>query len=512
MMQRDKYRTNPSRIYPGWSGEAEEQKFASAEDFFDFVADERKSGGCKLAILSIDDDYIVVNKPPDMKIDGGEVDGEFEDTVQSNLVRMVKPSENEWDLRSGDSLKPSKRFRLCHQLDYATSGIMLLARNKKSARLATAAFESRKTKKTYQAVVGGRVDISRMPFVDRSVFERVWGGAEGPGAIEENHKKRKKSKPPGYKPASAFFEQWKRAAEVGRNGGGGCDGDSVVDSGEFGEGSAFLQRVKWNEINNCERKDSEKKKRKKKGIENKNENENENENEREAKNIVGEQQQKWLVLAKKRFEKKAEEYNKILTKNGDGVAGDDSNSGSKENALPFVFRVNTGNNRCDSNSNEKEEEEEEEEEQVFYVAVPIATIPSAFEMTMPSEALENIADVAKDFYKKMAAKAPSSTSLNFKPAITRVSVVKKSVVKNSNINVTHVHLSPLTGRRHQLRLHMLAAFGRPILGDFTYTPKDDETVERAEWPRMCLHARSLTVDTDEKLISAQVQAQGFPDC
>lgn len=51
-------------------------------------------------------------------------------------------------------------------------------------------------------------------------------------------------------------------------------------------------------------------------------------------------------------------------------------------------------------------------------------------------------------------------------------------------DVTKVLLRPLSGRRHQLRLH-LAHHGFPILGDATYGPQDDDA------PRMMLHAWKL---------------------
>jgi len=53
--------------------------------------------------------------------------------------------------------------------------------------------------------------------------------------------------------------------------------------------------------------------------------------------------------------------------------------------------------------------------------------------------------------------------------------------------VTKVFLSPLTGRRHQLRIHCLS-LGHPIVGDFTY----GGTAE-ADQERMMLHAFSLHV-------------------
>lgn len=48
-----------------------------------------------------------------------------------------------------------------------------------------------------------------------------------------------------------------------------------------------------------------------------------------------------------------------------------------------------------------------------------------------------------------------------------------------------MELTPLTGRSHQLRVHMLA-IGHPILGDPFYA-----TGAARDWPRLMLHAESL---------------------
>ncbi|WP_417486523.1 RluA family pseudouridine synthase [Maricaulis sp.] len=52
--------------------------------------------------------------------------------------------------------------------------------------------------------------------------------------------------------------------------------------------------------------------------------------------------------------------------------------------------------------------------------------------------------------------------------------------------VTRVRLSPLTGRSHQLRVHMLH-LGHPILGDNLYAPPE----ALAASDRLCLHAQQL---------------------
>ena len=60
-------------------------------------------------------------------------------------------------------------------------------------------------------------------------------------------------------------------------------------------------------------------------------------------------------------------------------------------------------------------------------------------------------------------------------------------VKHSNLtNATRVELQPITGRTHQLRLHMMA-IGHAILGDALYASPDIQALS----PRLLLHARVL---------------------
>jgi len=53
-------------------------------------------------------------------------------------------------------------------------------------------------------------------------------------------------------------------------------------------------------------------------------------------------------------------------------------------------------------------------------------------------------------------------------------------------DTTHVELEPVTGRTHQLRVH-LAAVGHPILGDALYA----DAATQAQAPRLLLHASHL---------------------
>ena len=71
-----------------------------------------------------------------------------------------------------------------------------------------------------------------------------------------------------------------------------------------------------------------------------------------------------------------------------------------------------------------------------------------------------------------------------RPARTRWRVLAHDPVAGS----TRVLLEPVTGRSHQLRVHLLA-LGHPILGDRLYAPPEAQ----AAAPRLLLHARKLAL-------------------
>ncbi len=62
------------------------------------------------------------------------------------------------------------------------------------------------------------------------------------------------------------------------------------------------------------------------------------------------------------------------------------------------------------------------------------------------------------------------------------------VLENAPDNTARVLLKPITGRSHQLRVHMLA-MGHPILGDRFYAPPEALALA----PRLQLHAQTLTI-------------------
>ncbi|WP_082516937.1 RluA family pseudouridine synthase [Acidovorax sp. Leaf78] len=69
-----------------------------------------------------------------------------------------------------------------------------------------------------------------------------------------------------------------------------------------------------------------------------------------------------------------------------------------------------------------------------------------------------------------------------KPSLTRWRPLRHDAATGT----THVELEPVTGRTHQLRVH-LAAVGHPILGDALYADAATQT----QAPRLLLHASHL---------------------
>ncbi|KAB7501676.1 RNA pseudouridylate synthase domain-containing protein 1 [Armadillidium nasatum] len=80
-------------------------------------------------------------------------------------------------------------------------------------------------------------------------------------------------------------------------------------------------------------------------------------------------------------------------------------------------------------------------------------------------------------------------------ASTRILVLEKGISHGKKISfqgfpATKVLLKPLTGRRHQLRLH-LSILGHTIVGDYTYSNRNDIVPYR-----MFLHAFRLVIPTE----------------
>lgn len=123
----------------------------------------------------------------------------------------------------------------------------------------------------------------------------------------------------------------------------------------------------------------------------------------------------------------------------------------------------------------------EREVQKRYVAVVAGKLLTAGEVDLP---------IAADWPNRPLRKIDTEQG---KPSLTRYKVLKndpsihralRGTQGERDIEISRVELEPITGRTHQLRVHM-AAIGHPILGDGLYG-------DVASAPRLLLHASRLS--------------------
>ncbi|EFC38634.1 predicted protein [Naegleria gruberi] len=102
-------------------------------------------------------DVLVIDKPNDLHIDG-----DYELTVEKLINNYYPEMENPLEeIQHKPGHTPSRRkLKFCHQLDYATSGILCLAFTRESCAKITYPFQQRTAQKQYLAVLRGHVLIN----------------------------------------------------------------------------------------------------------------------------------------------------------------------------------------------------------------------------------------------------------------------------------------------------------------------------------------------------------------
>ena len=90
-------------------------------------------------VIYKDDNIIVINKPSGMAVQGG-----------TNQMRHID------GLLDALKFEKTERPKLTHRIDKDTSGLLVLARNRKYALILTKAFKEHQIKKTYLALCSGR--------------------------------------------------------------------------------------------------------------------------------------------------------------------------------------------------------------------------------------------------------------------------------------------------------------------------------------------------------------------
>jgi 23S rRNA pseudouridine955/2504/2580 synthase len=107
-------------------------------------------------LLHEDDSILVLNKPPGLAVQGG-----------SGTVRHL-------DGMLGALEKKGERPRLVHRLDRDTSGVLVVARNRKAAAALARSFQARRTRKLYWGLTAG-VPKPRQGEIDLALAKQ--GGA-----------------------------------------------------------------------------------------------------------------------------------------------------------------------------------------------------------------------------------------------------------------------------------------------------------------------------------------------
>ena len=104
-------------------------------------------------VLEDNDNFIVINKPTGIPVQSGT-------KSFKNIIDILKKTKY---------FKNSKPF-IVHRLDKETSGVLIIAKNRKFAQLFTTLFRIRKIHKTYLAIVYGQVNKSIKTMKDDLIY------------------------------------------------------------------------------------------------------------------------------------------------------------------------------------------------------------------------------------------------------------------------------------------------------------------------------------------------------
>ena len=92
-------------------------------------------------IIENNDDFVVINKDSGISVQGG-----------------TKSNKNLIDIFRGSSIFENTKPYSVHRIDKDTSGIFLIAKNRKTAQLLTSLFRLRRVHKTYIAICHGSIN------------------------------------------------------------------------------------------------------------------------------------------------------------------------------------------------------------------------------------------------------------------------------------------------------------------------------------------------------------------
>lgn len=435
-------------------------------------------------VLHRSSDYYALNKPPDVRMDGPhqatflklllylcptqhlqeEFPSSSDTSINTPLAQYLQdhvhtfndiPSKDATDnhtpqettistkgTRANDPVSP----RPCHQLDYATSGIVLVARSVAAANRARLMFEERRVKKVYLALVMGNVDGKRMPETQVNVVKWLALTEE---AFRRGRKKRRNDTFDGFLPPHSMYNKWKKVKS------GNASNKKKHPKKEDRSNDRLLDTVDWEKVwKPIEQALNE-----------------QAVSEETIYSISWKDLRSDYRTIQTAFAEAATLYNDTVRTKRATATETNSNTTTQ---LPTFFRPG---------SDDKD----------FFIHAPLADHPTAaFHMLLPPQ----LTDQAKE-----AGLHVGDDTLTYKPSLTKGTIVGHGTINGQP--VTKVMLEPWTGRRHQLRVHM-ALLGHPIVGDMTYqkTTLGRDKKDRFDVNRMCLHSWRLTVDDESIDVSS----------
>ena len=139
------------------------------------------------SVIYRDDHIIALNKPAGLAVQGGSKQTRHLDGLAEAL-------------KFGRTEKP----RLVHRLDKDTSGLILLARDQKTASALTRAFRDRSTRKIYWALAAG-LPVPRMGSIRFGLVKAAGHGSGGEGEKMRLVQPRDIDTTPGAKPAHTDY-------------------------------------------------------------------------------------------------------------------------------------------------------------------------------------------------------------------------------------------------------------------------------------------------------------------
>jgi len=116
----------------------------------------------KIKVLYEDSNILAIDKPSGISVhpDGRTKGKTITDWVLKNYPKMKNVGEPMFVENKGEKIE-IKRPGIVHRLDKDTSGVLLLAKNKKAYEFLKKQFQDREVKKTYVAIVSGSVKNDR---------------------------------------------------------------------------------------------------------------------------------------------------------------------------------------------------------------------------------------------------------------------------------------------------------------------------------------------------------------